>query len=407
MKKKLLAMLLIVMLLFNFILCNCAYADDAKSTTSQYGGNSTLSGSSAQTVAETGQDSQGNEFKQENFGSAIMGVIMQYLAIIINTLPMAIHGGMSLITYNGTTLLDIMEAMIFPDAQFTVERTVFNEIALFNINIFNDKDTYTIGLGGNSKTIEQKEPSKSLKVTTATWFYTCRLMAMMINLCVLIYVGIRMALSTVASEEAKYKKMLIGWLESMLVLFLLHYIMSFLIQMGELISNIFNSIRISMQAAGQKSFETTILNNIYFQIKECSGLKVFMYSLFYWFLTYLMIKFFITYMKRILTVMFLTIIAPFITVTYPIDKLGDGKAQAFEQWLKEYIINVLIQPIHAGIYIVFVFTAGTIAEKAPYVAMIFLLTLGKTEKILRTLFGMDKTVSSGNVDEQIKKGKKG
>ena len=69
------------------------------------------------------------------------------------------------------------------------------------------------------------------------------------------------------------------------------------------------------------------------------------------------------------------------------------------------MINILIQPIHAGIYIIFVYTAGIIAAKAPFVGMIFLLTLGRTEKILRTLFGMDKSISAKNVDEQMKKGK--
>ena len=40
--------------------------------------------------------------------------------------------------------------------------------------------------------------------------------------------------------------------------------------------------------------------------------------------------------------MFLTVIAPLVALSYPIDKIRDGNAQAFEMWMKEYTINLLI-----------------------------------------------------------------
>ena len=36
---------------------------------------------------------------------------------------------------------------------------------------------------------------------------------------------------------------------------------------------------------------------------------------------------------------FLTLIAPLVALTYPIDKMNDGQAQAFNRWMKEYIFN--------------------------------------------------------------------
>ena len=41
---------------------------------------------------------------------------------------------------------------------------------------------------------------------------------------VLLYVGIRMMLSSIASEKSKYKKMLGDWVISMCLVFVLHYI---------------------------------------------------------------------------------------------------------------------------------------------------------------------------------------
>ena len=43
------------------------------------------------------------------------------------------------------------------------------------------------------------------------------------------------------------------------------------------------------------------------------------------------------YIKRAITVAFLTLMAPLVAITYPIDKINDGQAQAFDRWLKEYI----------------------------------------------------------------------
>ena len=55
-----------------------------------------------------------------------------------------------------------------------------------------------------------------------------------------------------------------------------------------------------------------------------------------------------------LKICFLVVISPLVTLTYSIDKMGDGKAQAFNTWLKELIFGVLIQPFHCAIYMAFV-----------------------------------------------------
>lgn len=98
MKKKLLPILLLVVIVFNFIFCNTTYADDARSNNNRYGGNSTLDGESVRATAESGKSANGHEMKQENSGSSVLGVVMQFFALVINTLPMGIHGLMSLTT---------------------------------------------------------------------------------------------------------------------------------------------------------------------------------------------------------------------------------------------------------------------------------------------------------------------
>lgn len=414
MKKKLLAVLLIIVLVFNFICTSHVYADldDESTGIPESNGSGTVDPNAAQELIDNGKDSDGNE---PTIGSTLIGLIFQTIALMFNSFPMTIQIFMTQMAKNPTAsnnplkdaadfTIDLVSLNTNVKDFFTIERTVFNEVALFNIDVFDLDDTYTVGSGADQETINQSPTILKLKESTAGWFYACRLLAMMINLCVLIYIGIKMAISTVSSEEARYKKMLISWLESMVVLFLLHYIMSFAISLGNIVLNIIYNLREGMTVEG---FETIIMGKIYNAISEKTGMQVFLYSVFFWFLTLIQVKFFITYFKRILSIMFLTIIAPFITVTYPIDKMGDGKAQAFEAWFKEYIINIAIQPIHAAIYLVFVFTAGTIAEQAPFVAMVFLLSLGRIENLVRNVFGITDSISMKNFDDELKKGKKG
>lgn len=416
MKKKLVSILLIVVIVFNFILTCPVYADpDTNPTGTDRYGTEQVSPDAIKGVIDNGKDSQGNTFKHESFGSFIVGTILQYIATIINMLPLSLQGIMTLLAINpqnpgeDDTFLeqsvDLIRAIYTPEFRFTINRTVFNEVALFNINVFNMEDTYEVGIGSSAETVNQSQAIISLKENTAAWFYTCRAIAIMLNAILLIYVGIRMALSTIATEEAKYKKMLIDWAGSLVIVFLLPYIMIFIIGLGNIIENIMFSIRASLIAAGEKPFEEQILQTVYWNFENEGGMRLFTYSVFFWFLTFMHIKFFLAYFKRTLTVFFLTIISPFITVTYPIDKMGDGKAQAFDAWFKEYLINVMVQPIHAGIYLVFVFTAGKIAEEAPFMAMIFLITLGRVENIIRNLFDITSSVTMHNIE--MKRGKKG
>lgn len=100
---------------------------------------------------------------------------------------------------------------------------------------------------------------------------------------------------------------------------------------------------------------------------------------------------------------FLIMIAPIITVTYAMDKVGDGRAQAFSVWIKEFVTNVLIQPLHALIYMVFMFSAGEIAKVSPIIAVAFILSMGAAERMIKVVFDLRGLVSLRGVDKLGKK----
>ena len=92
---------------------------------------------------------------------------------------------------------------------------------------------------------------------------------------------------------------------------------------------------------------------------------------------------------------FLTLIAPLVAATYAIDKMNDGSAQGFNYWFKEYMFNLLLQPMHLLLYTILVSTAIELAQKNPLYAIVALGFMVPAEKILRRMFNFGKAETPG------------
>ena len=261
---------------------------------------------------------------------------------------------------------------------FSIEKLLLGEYELFHINVFN-----VDGLTG-----EYAELVQSLSQTVSTWYIALRNLAMVMSAVVLVYVGIRMAFSSVADDKAKYKIMLKNWFISFALLFLLQYIMILLFEAAELLINAINQ-SIILDPNADVSMEETILNDSFANIAAATGINKLLYIIIYFMMVYYQLKFFLIYIVRVFKVDFLLMIAPLICVTYPIDTMGDNKAQAFNNWIKEMIGEIFLQPIHLCIYLVFIYSAGEIAIEAPLIAIMFFAALSNGEKIIRRAFKVE------------------
>ena len=96
------------------------------------------------------------------------------------------------------------------------EDILFNKLQITDINFFDFNNNLSDGV-------------LTIRKNIAIWYYALRNLAIGILLVILVYVGIRMAISTVASEEARYKTMLKDWVVSFVLVFLLQYIIIFTI----------------------------------------------------------------------------------------------------------------------------------------------------------------------------------
>lgn len=303
--------------------------------------------------------------------TAIVGLFVYLITQIINMFLAAIANG------NGVAFWS--EGMISNgDAFFNVGKVLTNYYELFDISYLMDgtpkkSEVKTMFVDGFQKQIPN-------------WYLGVRNLALALSIVVLIYIGIRMALSVAVDEKAKYKKMFTGWVEGIILMFLMHYIIIAAIQANKLLINI-------LTEAGKMSGKTVWVFEFMSQFNcvtlmwSSMGERI-VYSVLLIALTMIQIKFFVFYFQRVLKIALYIIISPLVCMTYAIDKAGDGRAQGFNNWLKEFMMTIFIQPIHLIIYVVFVYTAGFIAVEYPVLGVMFLLLLDQSEKLIKRMFNV-------------------
>lgn len=263
----------------------------------------------------------------------------------------------------------------------TLGNIVFNQCAATTPNFF--PEIFDSGLFKDSSAVW------SLTQTVGQYYSIIRYLAIAILLIILIYIGIRMAISTVAADEAKYKKMFFHWAISLVLVFMLHYIIIITLYINNvLVAALYNSIGGDI---GFRDYAAIAAGGIV-PIAGFPNVIVYVSAV------VINLIFMFMYVKRIITLAFLIIISPLITVTYSIDKMGDGKSQALNTWLKEFIFTVLIQPFHCIIYIVFVKTAFDLIGSntinifsnlgKEFLAIICMTFMLQAEKIVKKIFGI-------------------
>ena len=347
----------------------------------------------------------------------------------------------------------------------TPEAIFANEVPLLDVNFFSEtRDGLITDADGNKyietitqtgQKIKMKSTALELRPTISKWYFALRNLAIVALLSILVYIGIRILISSSADDKAKYKQRMVDWLVAMCLLFFMHYIMAFAVKMTEEITKAVNSVNDpyyitfgdsdsklkdykyeagSGDSEGEYIFnvsdglgKTLHDNNI---ITDCNGKYIFMwptnltgkarielqleptedlteddiemrqfgYTVIYLALVMYTILFLFRYLKRVMMLAFLTIIAPLMAMTYPLDKLQDGSAQGFNTWLKEYIFNLLIQPVHLILYTVLIGASMDLVADNIVFALAALGFILQAEKILRKFFGFEKasTVAGGS-----------
>ena len=234
--------------------------------------------------------------------------------------------------------------------------------------------------------------AKQLQPTIAKWYKTTRLISIVGLLSILVYVGIRIILSSTGQDKSKYKKMFMDWLTALCLLFILHYIMAFILEISSMLTKIF--INNVMDNQNKDILMSSLRSSIELdQTFRGSASLTIMYVA----LVVLTVIFTFQYLKRVIYMAFLTMIAPLIALTYPLDKIKDGQAQAFGMWLREYIFNSLLQVVHLFIYCLLVGSSMDFILVNPIYGIVAITFIVPAEKFIRKMFGFDKASTVGTL----------
>lgn len=242
---------------------------------------------------------------------------------------------------------------------------------------------------GPERDYDSEAPVNALHDMIATWYKIMRNIAIVFLLSILVYVGIRIMLSSTAADSAKYKKMLIDWVVALCILFALHYIMAFVNTAVEVVTDMFST------GSNNASWVDSSIGAVRLKLQGDTLSDQIFYTIIYLVFVIYTGVFTFYYLKRVVYAAFLTLIAPLVALTYPLDRMGDGKSQAFDFWLKEYIANAIIQPVHLLIYTVLVSSVFSLAESNPLYALVVMGAMMPAEKFIREMFGLNSKKGPG------------
>ena len=387
----------------------------------------------------------------------LSGILASVAVGVIGVIKVPLVLGVAAWAYVGVQGSGMPEVTLLPMYSIGPEEIFKGKILLFDVNIFDPKEVYVEytengatgempvsewNKRGESEEVDNKIASfyffydeSGEKVITSTnnaaydlknavtrWYYTFRNLAIVALMIVLVYVGIRILISSSAADKSKYKEMFMDWLIGICLVFLMHYIMVFAINLTQNITNLLSSVagethhvvkivdanevliqciekdeKLKQTIDGNNiNWTTNLMGKIRILAQQQDGTFAYIgFSICFLVLVFYTVIFAFTYLKRVLYLMFLTIIAPLVAVSYPLDKIRDGRAQGFDMWLKEYIINLLIQPLHLLLYILLVSMAIDLSATNVIYSLVALGFMMPAEKFVRKMFGFDRASSPG------------
>ena len=117
-----------------------------------------------------------------------------------------------------------------------------------------------------------------------------------------------------------------------MIALLITVVLAMILFAHDMVISIFNAIRYKMLESGAQSAEVIIYKNVL--DLDINGYGYSVSFIAYLFMSAYHIKFLIIYINRLLTIGFLIVVAPIISVTYALDKIGDRKKPSSFKFLQ-------------------------------------------------------------------------
>ena len=300
--------------------------------------------------------------------------------------------------------------------QVTIDDIVFNKYPATKVDYFKDLkggeySEIIWGTDGNG--------NGGLSYTVNECYSFFNKIAVLVYMVMLVYMGLRIILSSTGQSLSHYKTLAMYWVVGVAILFLYPYAMKYIIKINDAFVNMVDSNKGSSYVVVQNKNSIPALTpssmwsldlsknpfdgagDDYMSMiaNDANESRRLAMSFAYIILTWQLITLILHYYKRLFMIGFLIAIFPLVAMFYAIDKIGDGKSQAFDHWNKEFMLNVLIQSFHAVVY---VFVCGSIGatRTGAYGFDYILIITGTTflftgEQIVKGIFSQNSGVKAG------------
>lgn len=291
----------------------------------------------------------------------------------------------------------------------TVEAIFYNQIPILDANFFNMETA-----GGHDMFAEGAEGEYgivyTLKSNLRNFYVIIRSLSIAIMLFLLLAYGIRIALTSSSQKKAEYKKLLTSWFFAFGVVLFIHIFMFLVFELNDTLVGICKNWE--NEIARKNLTDILQITNSQQELNLYDAVRTKAYAfdwhegvpatLIYIYLIYLMIRFLFIYVKRYMTIYLLAVSGAFMGVKYAIDRLMGKKTTTLNKWAKDFAFNVLLQTVHAFIYLLFIGVAISVSEKSlggAIIAGVILNFMLKADKIIIKIFGLDKAGSLATVNE--------
>ena len=213
---------------------------------------------------------------------------------------------------------------------FTLDKLFFGDFKFLDINIFNINTSKESNSKGN-------EANANLKKGVAVWTNATRGFAVAISLLLFILGAVMLMLNSARTDSkatsiASLKNFLTDTVKGLMIALLITVVLAMILFAHDMVISIFNAIRYKMLESGAQSAEVIIYKNVL--DLDINGYGYSVSFIAYLFMSAYHIKFLIIYINRLLTIGFLIVVAPIISVTYALDKIGDRKKSSSFKFLQ-------------------------------------------------------------------------
>ena len=324
-------------------------------------------GKSTNVVRDGATDDSGKNIL--NFGEWVIDMIVSFFT-----------GGVALLAAGAQKLMELMyhEETTGNLGTFTIENLVFNKVGIIDAN-FLKTNSNVDGFNQN------------LKNNVAKWHFIIRDFALIILLITIIVLAIKLMIKQVtgtSTTSGKYNLMLTDLIVSAGIAAGIIIYIAFISYLSDFFVEILAKIKVVLVPSGVKNFEEVIIYRAGLLHQSIDNVTYAECLISYIFLVIIQFKFLMLFIKRLFALAFLTVVSPLISVTYAVDRFNDGEAQIFNRWIIEFTKLTFIMPFYALIYLIFVSGASGLTETVPILGLLFLLSFGRIEAIVKEFFGL-------------------